>query len=51
LQNDIAALGTERDFDGAGQLADAAANGFASLLIEGDDFGHGSNFSRVDLCI
>ena len=40
LEDDVAALGAEGDLDGAGELADAAANCFAGFLIEGDDFGH-----------
>ena len=40
LQDDVAALGTERDFDGAGQLGNAAAHGVAGFLIEGNHLGH-----------
>ena len=41
LQDDVAALGTERDLDGPGELLDAAAHRFAGFLIEGNHLGHG----------
>ena len=39
LKDDVAALGTERDLDGPGELGDAAAHRFAGFLIEGDHLG------------
>src|SRR5439155_2611318 len=36
LQDDVAALGAERDPNGAGQLGDAPPHGLAGLLIERD---------------
>ena len=46
LEDDVAALGAERDLDGAGELRDAAPHRLAGFLIEGDHFGHvcGSGF-------
>ena len=40
LQDHVAALGTERDLDGAGELLDAAAHRVAGFLIEGNHFCH-----------
>src|SRR5262249_26868309 len=39
LEDYLATLGAERDLDGAGELADAAAHGLAGFLVEGDLFG------------
>ncbi len=41
LEDDVAALGAERDFDGPGELLNAAAHRVAGFLIEGDHFCHG----------
>ena len=40
LEDDVAALGTERDFDGPGQLLNAATHRVAGFLIEGNHFCH-----------
>ena len=40
LEDDVAALGAERDFDGAGQLLNAATHRVAGFLIEGNHFCH-----------
>ena len=40
LEDDVAALGTERDFDGAGELLNAATHRVAGFLIEGNHFCH-----------
>ena len=40
LKNHVAALWAERHFDGTGQLANAAANCFASFLIECNNLCH-----------
>ena len=41
LEDDVAALGAERDFDGPGQFLNAATHGVAGFLIEGNHFCHG----------
>ena len=44
LEDDVAALGPERDLDGAGQLGDAPAHGLAGFLVERDLLGGHSRF-------
>ena len=41
LQDDVAAFGAERDFDGSGELLNAASHRVAGFLIEGNHFCHG----------
>ena len=41
LEDDVAALGAERDFDGSGELLNAATHRVAGFLIEGNHFCHG----------
>ena len=41
LEDDVAAFGAERDFDGSGELLNAATHRVAGFLIEGNHFCHG----------
>src|SRR5262249_53756930 len=51
LEDDVAALGAERDLDGTGELADAAAHRLAGLLVERDLLGsHSVSLSGVGWC-
>ncbi len=48
LDNDVATARAERNFDGASQFRNAAAESFASLLIESDHFRHCNNSFYID---
>ena len=45
LDDDVAPLGAERDGDGLGERLDAAQDGLAGGLVEGDVLGHASLLS------
>ena len=52
LEDDVAALGAERDFDGAGELLDAATHCVAGFLVKGNHLCHWGTpwYAVVDLC-
>ena len=40
IEDDVAALGAERDLDGVGEGVDAVAQGLTSVLVEQQCLGH-----------
>src|SRR5215213_3285235 len=47
LEDDVAALGTQRHLDGVGELVHPPLEGAAGVLVEGDDLGHRAATSPV----